>query len=298
MYSLDRWNFQAGLRYDLRYIKTLEEFNGKQAISKKYGSPNASIGAVYSNESFTFRSNISTGYRAPHPSELLANGFHHGAFRYEIGDEQLLPERATQLDVSLEVKKDHFVIVVNPFLNNIQQFIYLQPMDSMVSNLPVFAYKPLNRVLFYGGDIGLHYHPHFAHDLHMEATYSYLNVRTKTDSSISMIPPGRLMMSLRYQLNIGKKLQVKDVLVQYTFMNAQNRIAFNETASSAYQLLDASMQIKWNGKTPFEVQVGCRNIFNSTYIDHLSRLKNISMASPGRNIYISINFNINHPLTK
>jgi iron complex outermembrane receptor protein len=296
MYSRNRWNFQAGLRYDLRYIKTLEEFNGKQVISKKYGSPNKSIGAVYSNSSFTFRSNISTGYRAPHPSELLADGFHHGALRYEIGYEQLQPERASQLDVSVEVKKDHFVIVVNPFLNNIQQFIYLQPIDSIVSNLPVFAYKQLNRVLFYGSDIGLHYHPHFAHDLHIETTYSYLNVLTKTDSSISMIPPGRLMMSLRYQLNFGKKLQVKDVLVQYTLMNAQNRIAFNEIASPSYQLLDASMLLKWNGKTPLDVQIGCRNIFNSSYIDHLSRLKNISMPSPGRNIYISINFNITHQL--
>jgi iron complex outermembrane receptor protein len=298
MYSMDRWNFQAGLRYDLRYIKTLEEFNGKQVISKKYGSPNASIGAVYSNSNFTFRSNISTGYRAPHPSELLANGFHHGALRYEIGDEQLRPERASQLDVSVEVKKDHFVIVVNPFLNNIQQFIYLQPMDSMVSNLPVFAYKQLNRVLFYGSDVGLHYHPHFAHNLHIETTYSYLNVMTKKDSSISMIPPGRLLMSLRYELNFGKKLQVKDVLLQYTFMNAQNRIAYNETASQAYQLLDASMQLKWNGKAPFELQVGCRNIFNSSYIDHLSRLKNISMPSPGRTIYISLNFNFNYQLKK
>lgn len=298
MYSMNRWNIQAGIRYDLRYLKTLEEFNGKQAISKKYGSPNASIGAIYSTDNFTFRTNVSTGYRAPHPSELLADGFHHGALRYEIGDVQLNPERASQLDISLELKKDHFVIVVNPFLNNIQQFIYLQPMDSMVSNLPVFAYKQLNRVLFYGSDIGLHYHPHFAHDLHMEATYSYVNVQTKTDSSISLIPPGRLQMSLRYNLNFGKKLQVKDVLVQYTFMNRQNRIAYNETPSPAYQLLDASVQLKWKGKTPVDVQFGCRNILNASYIDHLSRLKNISMPSPGRNIYVSLNFNLTQQLRK
>ena len=298
MYSMDRWNFQAGLRYDLRFIKTLEDFKGKQAISKSYGSPNASIGSIYSTDKFTFRTNVSTGYRAPHPSELLANGFHHGALRYEIGDEQLRPERASQLDLSFEVKRDHLVLIVNPFLNNIQQFIYLQPIDSMVDNLPVFAYKQLNKVLFYGSDFGVHYHPHFAHDLHMEATYSYLNVLTSTDSSVSMIPPGRFMMSFRYQLDLGKKLQIKDLLVQYTHMNKQNKLAFNETASPSYQLLDASVQLKWNGKTPVDVQFGCRNILNTSYIDHLSRLKNISMASPGRNIYISITFNINNNLKK
>jgi len=81
-------------------------------------------------------------------------------------------------------------------------------------------------------------------------------------------------------------------------MNKQNKLAFNETASPAYQLLDASLQLKWNGKTPVDVQFGCRNILNASYIDHLSRLKNISLASPGRNIYISINFNISHQLKK
>jgi hypothetical protein len=128
--------------------------------------------------------------------------------------------------------------------------------------------------------------------------YSYLNVLTSTDSSVSMIPPGRFMMSFRYQLDLGKKLQIKDLLVQYTYMNKQNKLAFNETASPAYQLLDASLQLKWNGKTPVDVQFGCRNILNASYIDHLSRLKNISLASPGRNIYISINFNISHQLKK
>jgi len=93
-------------------------------------------------------------------------------------------------------------------------------------------------------------------------------------------------------------LQIKDLLVQYTHMNKQNKLAFNETASPAYQLLDASLQLKWNGKIPVDVQFGCRNILNTSYIDHLSRLKNISMASPGRNIYISITFNINNNLKK
>jgi iron complex outermembrane receptor protein len=79
-------------------------------------------------------------------------------------------------------------------------------------------------------------------------------------------------------------------------MNGQGKVAFYESSSPSYQLLDASLSFKLNGKTAIDFQVGCKNIFNTSYIDHLSRLKNISMPSPGRNIYISINFNISNEL--
>lgn len=296
IYSLNKWNFQAGLRYDVRYLKTLENFKGKIPISRVFASPNAAFGAVYSNAALTLRANLSSGYRAPHSTELLANGFHHGALRFEIGNENLKAEKALQLDVTFELKGEHIVLIVNPFVNNIQNFIYLQPSDSLVTGLPVFNYKQVDAVLFYGSDIGIHYHPHFAHDLHLESTFSWLQTQTATDSSISLIPPARFTNSIRYDFNIGKKLQFKDLLVQHTFMTAQNKVAFNETSSPSYQLLDASLRFIWNIKTPLNLQIGCKNILNSNFIDHLSRLKNIAMPSPGRNFYLSINFFINQNL--
>ena len=296
IYSLNKWNFQAGLRYDLRYLKTLTDFKGKAPIIKTFASPNAALGAVYSNAAFTFRANLSSGYRAPHSTELLANGFHHGALRFEIGDVNLKAEKALQLDLTFELRGEHIVLIVNPFLNRITNFIYIQPVDSIVNGLPVFNYKQVDEVLFYGSDIGIHYHPHFAHNLHFESTFSWVQTQRATDSSISMIPPARFTNSIRYDFNIGKKLQFKDVMVQHTFMTAQNKVAFNETRSPSYQLVDASLRFIWNIKTPLHLQLGCKNILNSNYIDHLSRLKNIEMPSPGRNFYLSLNFFINQNL--
>jgi serine/threonine-protein kinase len=37
---------------------------------------------------------------------------------------------------------------------------------------------------------------------------------------------------------------------------------------------------------------GCKNLLNEQYIDHLSRLKNIEMPAPGRNVYVSLNYRI------
>jgi len=187
-------------------------------------------------------------------------------------------------------------LIVNPYINSISNFIYLQPSDSLVDGLPVFEYKQLSDVLFYGGDFGLHYHPHFAHNLHLESTFSIVQTQTSSDSSISLLPPARLSTSLKYTFDWGKKFQFKDILIHHTFMTAQNRVAYIETVTPAYHVLDASLQFAWNLKTPLALNIGCKNILNANFIDHLSRLKNIQMPSPGRNFYISIHFLINQNL--
>ena len=295
-YSYKLWNFQAGARYDIRNINTLHSFSGLDPINRNFGGFNTSIGSVYGGKKVTFRTSLSTGYRAPHLTELVSNGFHHGALRFEIGDQNLVPEYASQVDVSSEISQEHFVVVLNPFINRIRNFIYLQPVDSLVDNIPVFEYRQLSSVLFSGGDIGVHYHPHFAHNLHIESSVSLIYARTKSDSSVSLIPQPRFQNSLRYSFNFGKKIMLKELFLQYTFMGAQNQVAFIETPSRAYNLLDVSLSFEIRGEIPIQLNLGCKNILNERYIDHLSRLKNIGMPGPGRNFYLSFTYNLSQNL--
>ncbi len=291
-YTYKLWNFQAGARYDLRNINTLHSFSGSDALTRNFGGFNSSLGGVYAGKKLTFRTSLSTGYRAPHLTELVSNGFHHGALRFEIGDQNLVPEYASQIDVTTEITQDHFVLIFNPFINQIRNYIYLQPVDSLVDNIPVFEYRQLSSVLFYGGDIGFHYHPHFAHNLHIESSVSLIYAKTKSDSSISLIPQPRFQNSVRYSFNMGKKVTLKELFVQYTLMGAQNNVAFIETPSNAYHLLDASLSFEIKGKQPIQFNLGCKNILNVRYIDHLSRLKNIGMPGAGRNFYVSFTYNL------
>jgi iron complex outermembrane receptor protein len=76
--------------------------------------------------------------------------------------------------------------------------------------------------------------------------------------------------------------------VQSTLLGPQNQVAFNESTSNAYHVLDAAFSLILGKKEEFTVKMGVRNLFNTTYIDHLSRLKNIQMPFPGRNIYFSL----------
>jgi len=84
LFTRHNWNFQAGVRYDFRYLETHHAFIERPPVTKLFAGINSSAGAVYSREHVVFRSSISTGCRAPHLTELLSNGFHHGALRYEI----------------------------------------------------------------------------------------------------------------------------------------------------------------------------------------------------------------------
>jgi iron complex outermembrane receptor protein len=79
-------------------------------------------------------------------------------------------------------------------------------------------------------------------------------------------------------------------------MAAQNKVAFNELPTKAYNLVNVSLNASINLKQTISLAIGCKNIFNEQFIDHLSRLKNIEMPGMGRNFYLSLNFLINQNL--
>ena len=289
------WVLQSGVRYDLRTIFGIDE-SLYGSTDFQYSGINGSVGAVFSKNDFIFRTNFSTGYRAPHLTELLSDGYHHGALRYEIGNRNLISERALQLDFTFEHNQEHGALTLNPFANLIDNYIFIQPIDSIVGGMPVFIYHQAQKVLFLGGDIAYHFHPHFAHKLHWEISASYIRPFTGNDSSVSLIPQPRLMNSLKYEFALGKKLRLKDLHLQSTLLGAQNQVAFNETPSNLYHLFDLGMLISFGRTEQLTLNIGVRNLFNANYIDHLSRLKNITMPSPGRSMYLSFNYLINYKL--
>ena len=298
LFEKQAWSIQAGLRYDIRMLRNLDVPQLILFNPLNYQGLNGSIGWVRNWPNLIVRSSLSTGFRAPHLTELFSNGYHHGALRYEIGNLQLKSERATQLDLTLEKNSEHSTITINPFSNRVANFIYLQPIDSIMDGIPVFKYSQNKLVWFNGLDVSFHYHPHFAHKLHWEISLSYIHCITSGDSSISMIPQPRMLNNLRYECMFGKKVCLKDINLSSTLLGPQNQVAYLESPSKAYHVLDASMAIAFSQKKEFMVNIGVRNLLNTWYIDHLSRLKNIQMPFPGRNVYVSLKYDFSNPLNK
>lgn len=288
-FSKKKWSVQFGARYDIRNLKVDEK-----QFNSNYGSPNFSVGGTHNSKISTVRLNVSTGYRAPHLSELFSDGIHHGTLRYEIGNENLKSEYATQADLSYELHGEHLEFIVNPFYNYIQNYIQIQPMDSIIDGAKVYNYAQSNDVNLYGVDIGIHYHPHFAHWLHVETSYSYIRGESLNGSSLSLMPQARINSFLKVNFSGKKKFKVNQISLQHQFYFDQNKVTDYESTSTSYHLLNFGMDFLWDLKSPIEIGIGAKNILNEGYINHLSRLKNIDMQHPGRSVYVKIGLTINN----
>ncbi len=284
-YHFNKAHIHFGARFDSRAITSFTGFE------KKYAGLNYSVGYVRPiKDKYRIRLNLSSGFRAPHLSELLADGFHHGALRYEIGDENLVPENATQFDVSFERDGEHFELMINPYVNYIQNYSFINKSDSIIDNLPVYYYQQMHEVILTGFDAGFHLHPHFAHWFHLQSTFSYINFNQK--GKIALIPASRLINNLKFEVNKGKGIRLDLVQFQFQTYFRQDNISTYETPSEMYNLLNLSVHGSVGFKKNFKYQIGVKNLLNTTYQDHLSRIKNIGLFQPGRNVYLQINYQL------
>ncbi|MBM78369.1 MAG: hypothetical protein CL846_07790 [Crocinitomicaceae bacterium] len=279
------WNVQAGARYDQRNVTTLESVN---SLSKTFSGINYSLGVSRSSENITTRLNASTGFRPPHISELLADGVHHATSQYLIGDENLLPERANQIDFYFGTHFEHLEIIVNPFINQISNFVYRNPTGQFNNGYPVFTIMQDNAILM-GGDIALHYHPHVAHWLHLESNFSLLSTQDDSGNPLPQIPQNRLNNIIKIDIKNKKELKINNLSVQYLYFFEQDKVTTYETTSDSYQLINVGLNGSYK---EFDFSFGVNNLLNVAYIDHLSRLKTYNIDNPGRNIYVKLAYRI------
>lgn len=289
-WAKNKWRVQAGARGDVRTISSKADGKFLEPFNKTYAGLNFSLGSSYElSKNHLLRLNATSGFRIPHLSELLSNGVHHGTFRYEIGSVELTTEKAIQVDLSYEFTGEHLSLVVNPFLNQIVDFIYLEPQDYLLEGMRVYKYNQTKGgVTQFGGDVAVHWHPHFAHILHYESSFSYLYMHAKEQNAYSFIPQPRWSNAIIARFSMKSKVKIDNVVLQYQYYLPQNTVAQYETPSVDYGLLDLGMQVSLAGKLPIKLQLGVKNLTNTSYINHLSRLKNIGLHSIGRSFYVKL----------
>jgi len=288
-------NVQAGVRADLRNIDVVDD---SISFGKQFGSINYSVGAMRRFTSSIYRISLSSGFRAPHTSELLANGAHEGALRYEIGSKALKTENATQVDVTYEYSKEHFSLVINPFYNQINNYIYLNPIDSVIDERPVYQYSQANNVSLYGIDAGFHIHPHPIDGLHLEVNYSYVRGEHHSGTSLPFIPQSRISTTIKIPMGSNSNYgpNAGFFVVQYSYNFKQDRISDFETRTSDYSLLDLGMSLLLSDeeKSSHKINFTCgvKNVTNTRYMNHLSSLKNIGIPQQGRNFYLGLSIEL------
>ena len=293
---------QAGIRFDNRKISSESQgISGDEgsfeAVNKSFNSINGSLGYKTNlTEKLTLRLNFASGFRAPNLAELTSNGVHEGTNRYEIGNSALKTEQNVQTDLNLEYKNSHFEFFVNGFYNHINNYIYTKPSGLVIDGNDVFNYIQDNAKL-YGGEIGLHFHPHPLDWLHFESSFETVTGKKQSRSLgsdfLPLIPANNWNNTLRAEFNIKKWL--KDGFATFNVSNTfnQNNVSGFETKSNGYTLVNFGIggDLKF-GKTAFNINLNGNNLLNKSYIAHLSRLKTDGIPNIGRNIVLGINFNI------
>ena len=171
----DNFGFNYGMRYDYKRLESNDEiFNIN--YDNEFSNTSFSAGMFYKYLENTLRLTYSGAYRAPHFSELFSDGVHHGTNRYEIGNINLDIEQANQIDLKYQWANEHFGIVLNPFFQDISNFISITPSDSFQNNYRVYNYIQYKSVNMKGVELNLHYHPHQLHNLHLDISLHSIDV--------------------------------------------------------------------------------------------------------------------------
>ena len=292
-YHLEKVDFQAGLRYDHRNISAdaYENHDAETevpALDRNFNSYNGALGVkVDFTSRFTGRLNLASGFRAPNLAELTSYGSHHGTNRFEIGNPSLENEQNYQLDLALEYRNEHFEMFSNAFYNTINNYIFLNPTGEFMNQDPVFEYLQSDADL-YGGEIGIHIHPHPLDWLHFESNYELVIGKQENGEDLPLIPAQSVLNTFWVELPQMGSFREGYASLSLKTVFDQNRTAMFETETGGYSLLNAGIGTSVVlDRAMLNFRLSGTNLLNRTYISHLSRLKPEGIPNMGRNVILS-----------
>ena len=166
----------------------------------------------------------------------------------------------------------------------------------MIDKNDVFDYIQNNAKL-YGGEIGLHFHPHPLDWLHFETTFETVTGKKQSRSVgsdfLPLIPANNWNNTIRTEFKIKNWLEDGFATLNFSSTFNQNNVSGFETKSNGYTLVNLGFGGKVKlGKTVFDINLNGNNLLDKNYIAHLSRLKTDGIPTIGRNIVFGVNFNL------
>jgi len=284
----------AGVRWDYRWQRVFPPPDRAFDLTRttdEWADVSGGVGATWEFvEGWFLASNVGRAWRAPNVNERFSQGVHHGTAQYEIGDQMLGRESTTSVDASLRHDGDRLSFEVNTFRNAIDNFIYLQPREPVLSirgAFPAFIFQQTDALMTgleldvnaeVGGGAAV-----FASGSLVRGTNEVL------DEPLYDLPADRLRLGASWTTEAwggsALSLEASALLVREQDQVPSETVYGLPTA--AYQLLD--LGLGWTG-----VQVGGRrmdlsldvtNLLDRGYRDYLSRYR-LFVQDPGRDIVL------------
>ena len=156
----------------------------------------------------------------------------------------------------------------------------------------IYQYSQENAKL-YGGEIGLHLHPHPLDWLHINSSYEMVIGKQQNGDYLPLIPAHKLLNTLKTEFSTIRTVKNSYVYCTLETNFKQSNISVFESPTSAYNLVSLGLGGDLNVfKLKSTVNFSVNNLFNTSYISHLSRLKNDGIENMGRNFLISLKLEI------
>ena len=303
-------HLQVGFRFDNRFLDAPqqekaghsheEEHNEPEepgheeelmpALHKYFGNVSASLGVTWQvADGILLRGNLASAYRAPHVAELTQDGEH--GIRYEQGNRDLTSQRNYELDASIHLHKNHFMLDLAAYYNRIDQYIYLDhTTDTTDEGLPVYRYVQ-NDARLYGLECMAEILP--LRWLSLKAAYNYTRGKQSTSVNLPFIPHNRLRTEIRYLPGCIFSEGTVYLALGSDLAFAQDHPAPLESETGAYHLLNAGIgiSIPVSGSC-IDLDLQVNNLLNKSYIDHLSILRPLGLLNMGRNVVLNLSFRL------
>jgi iron complex outermembrane receptor protein len=240
----------------------------------------------------------------PIAKELSANGVNYHRFSYEIGDANLRPEVAYNLDVLAEIRQKKWVVEISPYLSYFSNYIYLNPSyeyDRLYGNGNQKFYYTQCRVLRFGGELHAHYMLLRWLQTGMIGEYVYAQQLSgdKKGFTLPFSPPASALLSIKAIKNRYRKFENLYAQIDYQIVATQNHIVPPEEVTPGYRRTDVYIGATINAKKqPIVVSIQFRNLFNVKYYNHTSYYRLMKIPEPGRNLILNVSIPIVKPLKK
>ncbi|SEJ32567.1 iron complex outermembrane recepter protein [Cyclobacterium xiamenense] len=304
-YSDPHWVVQGGLRYDYRkvtadasapnFLNYGFELPGSPAdrkLSRSFDGITGSAGATFRpTESWRFRLNVASGFRAPDLAELYSNGPHPGTARFEQGSADFVREQNIQSDFGIRYQVADFSVSAEVFYNRVNNYIYFAPSDERRGDLTVWKFEQDNAGL-YGGEVMLAIHPSALPGLSGTTSYSLVIGKRRSDQTyLPYIPAFRWNQDLGFTFGDYGSFKQPYVNVTGSLVLDQNRPAPLEESTPGYYILGLHAGISLNlWQQELDVSLAANNILDTYFLDHMSLYRPFGVAQTGRNISLNLQF--------
>ncbi|MEX2656794.1 MAG: TonB-dependent receptor [Balneolales bacterium] len=230
-------------------------------------------------------------FRPPSFGELFSEGPHLASYSYEIGNPDLEPERGLGSEIFFRYKSSNATVQISGYHNYFGNYLYAQDTGQpsrQRSDLNLYQYIGTEAYL-YGMELSTEIE--ILNDFVLDGNFSHTigeRVVSKEEMEISgleksrqplpMIPPLSATLGLHYSsgpYSIGGKMRLA---------NRQTRIGDFETETPGYVIYNLNAHYRFNTRGTFHtITFNVQNLFNETYYNHLSRIKEI-FPEPGRSV--------------